>query len=121
VVARPVAKVDQRVDGRLDPQPLGQRRGQQQPGVGDRVDLIEADDGVLGLCNDGIEKVPSWPGSWTSEQRHSPCSEGLSHNLISHCARHRGGSRLRGISRHGHGVSSGIGGGPHPYNPGSSS
>jgi hypothetical protein len=41
VVAGPGAKVDQLVDGRFDPQTLGQRCGQQQPSVGDGVVVIE--------------------------------------------------------------------------------
>jgi hypothetical protein len=35
---------DTHVDDRLDPKPLSQRGGQQRPGVGDRVVVIEADD-----------------------------------------------------------------------------
>jgi hypothetical protein len=41
--ARPVAEIDQLVGGLLDPQPLGERGGQQQPGRGDRVLVIERD------------------------------------------------------------------------------
>jgi hypothetical protein len=38
-----VAKVDQLVGGLLQPEPLGQGGGQQQPRVGDRVLVIEHD------------------------------------------------------------------------------
>jgi hypothetical protein len=41
--ARPVAEIHQLVGGLLDPQPLGQRGGQQQPGRGDRVLVVEGD------------------------------------------------------------------------------
>jgi hypothetical protein len=38
---RPTAEVDQLVGGLLDPQPLCQRGGQQQPGRGDRPLVVE--------------------------------------------------------------------------------
>jgi hypothetical protein len=41
--ARPVTQIDQLVGDLLDPQPLGQGRGQQQPGVGDRPGVVEGD------------------------------------------------------------------------------
>jgi hypothetical protein len=41
-VARPGAKVDQLIDDRFDPETLGEGGGQ-QPGVGDRVVVIEGD------------------------------------------------------------------------------
>jgi hypothetical protein len=48
----PFAEVDQLVGGLLDPQPVGQGGGQQQPGVGDqalvierRIDLVQHDVG----------------------------------------------------------------------------
>ena len=67
LAARPVgtatvAQVDQGVDDRLDSQALGQRGGQQQPGVGDRVVVVEGHNKPAGLWEDGIEKVPSWSG-----------------------------------------------------------
>ena len=81
--AGPVAEVDQLVDDLLHPQPLGQRGGQQQAGVGDRVVVVEGDVELgPGLCEDGIEKVPSDRGSMTPRNRHSPCSEGPSHNHV---------------------------------------
>jgi hypothetical protein len=40
---RPVPKIDQPVGDLLDPQPLGQRRRQQQPGRGDRTLVVEGD------------------------------------------------------------------------------
>jgi hypothetical protein len=43
-VAPGCAVGDTHVDDRLDPEPLSQRGGQQQPGVGDRVVVIETDD-----------------------------------------------------------------------------
>jgi len=48
--AGPVAKIDQRVGELLDPEPLGEGCGQQQPGAGDgslaierNVDVVEND------------------------------------------------------------------------------
>jgi hypothetical protein len=59
-MAGTVAEVDQLVDDRLEPEPLGQGGGQQQPGVGDRVVVVERDgESRSGLWEDGIEKVPS--------------------------------------------------------------
>jgi len=43
VRASPLAKVDQLVGCLLDPQPLGQRGGQQQTRVGDGVGVVEDD------------------------------------------------------------------------------
>ena len=40
---RPVAKIDHLVGDLLDPQPLGQRRWQQQPGAGDGMLVVEDD------------------------------------------------------------------------------
>jgi hypothetical protein len=48
-----VAKVHQRVDHLLDAEPLGKRGGQQQPGVGDRVGVVERDD-------EGVGAVRRW-------------------------------------------------------------
>jgi hypothetical protein len=39
----PLAEVDELVGGLLDPQPLGQGGGQQQPRSGDRVGVVEGD------------------------------------------------------------------------------
>jgi hypothetical protein len=41
--ARPLPKIDQLVGGLLDPQPLRQRGGQQQPGASDRMHVVEGD------------------------------------------------------------------------------
>jgi hypothetical protein len=43
VRASPLAQVDQRIGGLLDPEPLGQGGSQQQAGVGDGVGIVEAD------------------------------------------------------------------------------
>jgi hypothetical protein len=40
---RPVPKIDHLVGDLLDPQPLGQGRGQQQSGAGDRTLVVEGD------------------------------------------------------------------------------
>jgi hypothetical protein len=45
---RPVAEVDQLVGGLLDPEPLGQGRGQQRPRVGDRALVIERHPDLVG-------------------------------------------------------------------------
>jgi hypothetical protein len=48
------AQADQLVSGLLDAEPLGQGRGQQQPGVGDSVAVVEADLELgLGLAGRG--------------------------------------------------------------------
>jgi hypothetical protein len=41
--AGPVAKVDQLIGQVLDAEPLGKDSGQDQPGVGDRVGVVERD------------------------------------------------------------------------------
>jgi hypothetical protein len=53
VVTWPVAQVDQLVDDRLHAKPLGQRGRQQQPGVGDRMIVIDGD-------HEPIEAVGGW-------------------------------------------------------------
>jgi hypothetical protein len=53
VRARPLAQIDQRIGGLLDPQPLGQGGRQQQAGVGDGVGVVEA----------GVELVQGVGGS----------------------------------------------------------
>jgi hypothetical protein len=73
------------VDELLDAEPRGQRRGEDHAGVRDRVGVVEghgqkATVRMMGLCDDGIEIVPSGFGSLAPQQRHSPSSEGLSHN-----------------------------------------
>jgi hypothetical protein len=42
VRASPLAQVDHRIGGLLDPEPLGQGGSQQQAGVGDGVGVVEA-------------------------------------------------------------------------------
>ena len=73
------------VDELLDAEPRGQRRGEDHAGVRDRVGVVEghgqkATVRMMGLCDDGIEIVPSGFGSLAPQQRHSPSSEGFSHN-----------------------------------------
>jgi hypothetical protein len=41
--ARPAAEIDQLIGSLLDPQPLGQRGSQQQPGTCDRALVVERD------------------------------------------------------------------------------
>jgi hypothetical protein len=53
VRARPLAQVDQRIGGLLDPEPLGQGGRQQQARVGDGVGVVEA----------GVELVEGVGGS----------------------------------------------------------
>ena len=43
VMAGTAAEVDQLIDDRLDAQALGERGGQQQPSLGDRVVVVEGD------------------------------------------------------------------------------
>jgi hypothetical protein len=43
VRASPLAQIDQRIGGLLDPEPLGQGGSQQQARVGDRLGVVEAD------------------------------------------------------------------------------
>jgi hypothetical protein len=38
-----IIEVDQLIDHRFDPQPVGECGGQQQPGIGDGVVVVEAD------------------------------------------------------------------------------
>jgi hypothetical protein len=81
--ASPLAQVDQRIGGLLDAQPLGQRGRQQQPRVGDRVGVVEARvelvEGVGG-CHREPALLIGEHGSFG--KRHSPSSEGLSHNRV---------------------------------------
>jgi hypothetical protein len=63
VGAGAVAEVDQLIDDCLDPQPFGQRGGQQQPGVGDRVVVVEHRNKPCRAVGGGIEKLPSSSGS----------------------------------------------------------
>jgi hypothetical protein len=56
------AEVDQLVHDCLDAESLGERRGQQQTSVGDGVVVTNATARAVGLCEDGIEKVPSEVG-----------------------------------------------------------
>jgi hypothetical protein len=54
VGTRPTAKVDQLIDHCLDVKTLGQRGGQQQPGVGDRMVVVERHNkpgGAVGGCH----------------------------------------------------------------------
>jgi hypothetical protein len=53
VGAGAVAKVDELIDDLLDAEPLGQRRGEDQPGVGDRVGVVEGD-------GQGVGTVRRW-------------------------------------------------------------
>jgi len=80
----PLAEVDELVGGLLDPQPLGQGGGQQQPRSGDRVGVVEGDvelvEGVGGLHRESALLIGD---HGSSSRRHSPRSEGLSHNRIS--------------------------------------
>ena len=59
VRARPLAQVDQRIGGLLDPQPLGQGGRQRQAGVGDGVGVVEAGVELVQVWEDAIEHVPS--------------------------------------------------------------
>ena len=59
VRASPLAQIDQRIGGLLDPQPLGQGGSQQQARVGDRVGVVEAGVELVQVWEDPIEKVPS--------------------------------------------------------------
>jgi hypothetical protein len=79
--AGPIAQVDHRIGGLLDPEPLGQRGRQQQARVGDGVGVVEGDvelvEGVGGLHRESALLVG---GYGSCRRRHSPRSEGLSHN-----------------------------------------
>jgi len=85
VRASPLAQVDQRVGGLLDPEPLGQGGGQQQARIGDRVGVVkgavELVEGVGGLHRESALLV--WEHG-SCRRRHSPRSEGLSHNQNQH-------------------------------------
>jgi hypothetical protein len=59
VRVRPLAQVDQRIGGLLDPQPLGQGGRQRQAGVGDGVGVVEAGVELVQVWEDAIEHVPS--------------------------------------------------------------
>jgi hypothetical protein len=83
VRARSLAQVDQRVGGLLDAQPLSQRGRQQQARVGDRVGVVKADVELV----EGVGGSHREPALLTGEygsfgKRHSPSSEGLSHNRV---------------------------------------
>jgi hypothetical protein len=96
VVAGSVAEVDQLVDHGLHPQPFGQGSGQCQAGVGDRVVVIERDHEGAGVCDDGVEKVPSELGFVAGSQPPFSQLKGPFHNHITaHTTRRSGGSRLR--------------------------
>ena len=60
--ASPLAQVDQRIGGLLDPEPLGQGGSQQQAGVGDGVGVVEQMSSWSRVWEDPIENVPSWSG-----------------------------------------------------------
>jgi hypothetical protein len=81
--ASPLAQVDERIGGLPDAQPLGQGGRQQQPRIGHRVGVVEADvelvEGVGG-CHREPALLIGEHGSFG--KRHSPSSEGLSHNRV---------------------------------------
>jgi hypothetical protein len=62
VGAGAVTEVDQLIDDRLDPQRLGQRGRQQQPGVATAWSSSNTAPSPAGLWEDGIEKAPSSSG-----------------------------------------------------------
>jgi hypothetical protein len=79
--ARPVAEVDQLVGGLLHAQPLGQGRGQQQPGARDRVLVIEGDiDLVEGDVRGSHRKGASDSGIMTAWQPSFSLVRGPFHN-----------------------------------------
>ncbi|HEY3035627.1 MAG TPA: SpvB/TcaC N-terminal domain-containing protein [Streptosporangiaceae bacterium] len=83
--AGPLAQVDQRIGGLLDAQPLGQRGRQQQTRVGDGVGVVEADvELVQGVGRSHRESALLIGEHGSSGRRHSPRSEGLSHNSDRH-------------------------------------
>ena len=58
--ARTITQINELVGELLDPEPLGQRRGQQQPRGGDGVIVMKATSTVSRTtCEDRIEKVSS--------------------------------------------------------------
>jgi hypothetical protein len=59
VRARPLAQVDQRIGGLLDPEPLGQGGSQQQARVGDGVVSSKQVSSRSRVWEDPIENVPS--------------------------------------------------------------
>jgi hypothetical protein len=65
VGTRTVAKVDQLIDGSLDPQSLSQRGGQQQPGAGDPMAVVESAvelvQGVDGCHRESALLLWAWP------------------------------------------------------------
>jgi hypothetical protein len=95
--AGPLAQVDQLVGGLLDAQPLGQRGRQQQAALAMAWVSSKQMSSWSGVWEDCIEKVPSWQGSGSSRRRHSPRSEGLSHNQNQH---HSGGEARRSDFNH---------------------
>jgi hypothetical protein len=81
VRASPLAQIDQRIGGLLDPEPLGQGGGQQQARVGDGMGVIEGDvELVQGVEGSHRESALLVGGYGSCRRRHSPRSEGLSHN-----------------------------------------
>jgi hypothetical protein len=79
------AQVDQLVGGLLDAQPLGQRGSQQQARVGDGVGVVKADvELVESMGGSHRESALLAGGYGSSSRRHSPRSEGLSHNPGQH-------------------------------------
>jgi hypothetical protein len=62
VVAGPLAKVDQLVDDRLDAEAFGMVAGSSSPALATAWSSSNTATMVLGLWEDGIEKVPSWSG-----------------------------------------------------------
>jgi hypothetical protein len=80
----PVSQVDQLVGGLFDAQPLGRRGSQQHTRIGDRVGVVEADvEPVQGVGGSHRERALLVWEHGSSGGRHSPRSEGLSHNRIS--------------------------------------
>src|SRR5213078_103597 len=88
-------KAEQLVGGRLDTEPLGEGGGQQQPGVGDGVGVVEAGGELVEGMRHWHRKgaLLGWRYGWTR----NPIIAGQRALLISASARHPihiGGSRL---------------------------
>jgi hypothetical protein len=81
---RPRSEVDELVGGLLDPQPLSHGGGQQQSRSGDRVGVVKGDVEPVQVVG-GLhrERALLIGKHGSSSRRHSPRSEGLSHNWIS--------------------------------------